>query len=179
MAGEGDIVERLKELNIVPLSLSYEYDPCDFLKAKEMQQKRDIEGFKKSQQDDLNNMKTGIFGYKGQVHFQAAPCINDEIDALRDLPKAEIFSRVAKLIDNHIFCNYRLYTGNYVAFDLLNNTKRFEHEYTPDDKARFETYVNKKIDLIDLPGKDRDFLRNRILTMYAYPVINKINATTT
>ena len=179
MAGEGDIVERLKELNIVPLSLSYEYDPCDFLKAKEMQQKRDIEGFKKSQQDDLNNMKTGIFGYKGQVHFQAAPCINDEIDALRDLPKAEIFSRVAKLIDNHIFCNYRLYTGNYVAFDLLNNTKRFEHEYTPNDKARFETYVNKKIDLIDLPGKDRDFLRNRILTMYAYPVINKINATTT
>ena len=65
MGGEGDYVDRLKELNIVPTSLSYEYDPCDYLKAMEMQQKRDIEGFKKSQEDDLQNMQTGIFG--GQV----------------------------------------------------------------------------------------------------------------
>ena len=76
MGGEGDYVDRLKELNIVPTSLSYEYDPCDYLKAMEMQQKRDIEGFKKSQEDDLQNMQTGIFGYKGHVHFQTAPCLS-------------------------------------------------------------------------------------------------------
>lgn len=93
MAGEGNIIDRLKELNIVPTSLSYEYDPCDYLKAQEMQQKRDIEGFKKSQQDDLNNMQTGIFGYKGKVHFQTGPCINDELEALCGLPKTEVFSK--------------------------------------------------------------------------------------
>lgn len=175
MAGNGDIVERLQELNIVPLSLSYEYDPCDFLKAKEMQQKRDIPGFKKSQQDDLNNMQTGIFGYKGRVHFQTAPCINDEIEALRDLPKTELFSRIAELIDQHIFRNYRFFPGNYVAFDLLNNTTQFAHKYTPEDKARFEMYVSKQLELIELQNKDNDFLRNKLLTMYAYPVINKIN----
>ena len=68
MGGEGDVVDRLLELNIVPTALSYEFDPCDFLKAKEMQQKRDIPGFKKSRQDDLDNMQTGIFGYKGRVN---------------------------------------------------------------------------------------------------------------
>ena len=70
LGGEGTIVERLKELNIVPLTLSYEYDPCDYLKAKEFQQKRDNPAFKKSKQDDLDNMKIGIFGYKGHVHFR-------------------------------------------------------------------------------------------------------------
>lgn len=119
MAGEGNIIDRLKELNIVPTSLSYEYDPCDYLKAQEMQQKRDIEGFKKSQQDDLNNMQTGIFGYKGKVHFQTGPCINDELEALRGLPKTEVFSKISELIDLHIHRNYRIYPGNYVACDLL------------------------------------------------------------
>lgn len=69
MGGSGDVIDRLKELNLMPLSISYEYDPCDYLKAQEMQLKRDIEGYKKTQQDDLINMQTGIFGYKGKVHF--------------------------------------------------------------------------------------------------------------
>lgn len=108
MGGEGDIIDRLKELHIVPVALSYEYDPCDFLKAKEMQQKRDSETFKKSQADDLTNMQTGIFGYKGRVHFQTGPCINEELEALRGLPKTEVFTQVSTLIDKHIHRNYRL-----------------------------------------------------------------------
>ena len=88
MGGEGTPLERIKSLNLVPLSISYEYDPCDFLKAKEFQQKRDIEGFKKSKQDDLDNMRTGIFGYKGRVHYCAAAPVNTWIDSLADLPKA-------------------------------------------------------------------------------------------
>lgn len=130
MAGEGDVIDRLKELNIVPTALSYEYDPCDYLKAQEMQQKRDIEGFKKSQEDDLNNMQTGIFGYKGRVHFQTAPCINEELEALRGLPKTEVFSRISELIDVHIHRNYRIYPGNYVACDLLEGGQTFASHYT-------------------------------------------------
>ena len=176
MGGSGDVVDRLKELNIVPTALSYEYDPCDFLKAKEMQLKRDVEGFKKSQQDDLVNMQTGIFGYKGRVHFQTAACINDELEALRGLPKTEVFTRVSELIDRHIHASYRLYPGNYVAYDWLNGESRMADRYTPEEKAKFEAYVQKKLDLIDLPDKDEAFLRKCILTMYANLVVNHLKA---
>lgn len=176
MGGSGDVVDRLKELNIVPTALSYEYDPCDFLKAKEMQLKRDVEGFKKSQQDDLVNMQTGIFGYKGRVHFQTAACINDELEALRGLPKTEVFTRVSELIDRHIHASYRLYPGNYVAYDWLNGESRMADRYTPEEKAKFEAYVQKKLDLIDLPDKDEAFLCKCILTMYANPVVNHLKA---
>ena len=172
MGGEGHIVDRLKELNIAPLSLSYEYDPCDFLKAKEMQQKRDIEGFKKSQEDDLINMQTGIFGYKGRIHFQAAACINDELESLRELPKTVIFTKVSELIDKHIHLNYHLYPNNYIACDLLSGTNENAAHYTAEDVARFEAYIQQKISLIDLPDKDEKFLRNHMLVMYANPAIN-------
>lgn len=177
MGGEGDIVDRLKELNLVPVALSYEYDPCDFLKAKEMQQKRDSENFKKSQADDLTNMQTGIFGYKGRVHFQTAPCLNEELETLRGLPKTEIFNRLATLIDRHIHRSYRIYPGNYVACDLLNDTDTFAGKYTPEEKQRFETYLQQKLDLIQLPNKDEAFLRRCILQMYANPAINYLKAT--
>lgn len=176
MGGNGDVIDQLEELNIVPTALSYEYDPCDFLKAKEMQLKRDVEGFKKSQQDDLINMQTGIFGYKGRVHFQTAPCINEELEALRGLPKTEVFTLVSELIDRHIHASYRLYPGNYVAYDWLNGEQRMADKYTPEEKAKFEAYVQKKLDLIDLPDKDEPFLRKCILTMYANPVVNHLKA---
>lgn len=176
MGGEGDAIDRLEELNIVPLSLSYEYDPCDFLKAQEMQQKRDIEGFKKTQADDLNNMRTGIFGYKGRVHFQAVPCLNEELETLKGLPKTKIFGKIAETIDRHIHKNYFLYPGNYVAADLLEEGKRFADKYTREEKAHFETYLQKKLDMITLEHKDEAFLRKCILTMYANPVFNHLKA---
>ena len=176
MGVNGDIIDSLKELNIVPLSLSYEYDPCDFLKAQEMQLKRDIEGFKKSQQDDLINMQTGIFGYKGRIHFQTAPCINNELEELRGLPKVEIFTKVSEIIDKYIHRNYRMYPGNYIACDMLNGNKSMAENYTLNDKSKFEAYLEKKISLINIPNKDVDFLRHCILTMYANPAINHINA---
>lgn len=176
MGGSGDVIDSLKELNIVPLSLSYEYDPCDFLKAQEMQLKRDVEGFKKSQQDDLVNMQTGIFGYKGRIHFQTGPCINDELEALRGLPKVEIFTKVSEIIDRYIHRNYRIYPANYIACDMLNGNKAMAEHYTAEDKAKFEAYLEKKISLINIPDKDIDFLRERILTMYANPAINHLHA---
>lgn len=172
LGGTGDVIDRLKELNIVPLALSYEYDPCDYLKATEMQLKRDVEGYKKSQADDLLNMQTGIFGYKGHVHFHAAKCISNELEAFRGLPKTEVFAKVSHLIDLHIHRNYSLYPGNYVACDLLDGTDTFASHYTADDKLRFETYLQKKLDMIDIPNKDEAFLRERMLVMYANPVIN-------
>ena len=176
LGAEDHVVDRLKGLSIVPLTVSYEYDPCDFLKAKEMQLKRDIADFKKSKEDDLLNMQTGIFGYKGKVHFQTGPCINDELETLRELPKTTIFSNVSKIIDKHIHQNYHLYPGNYIACDKLSGKKEFADKYTIADITRFNAYIQQKLDLIDLPNKDEKFLRECLFTMYANPTINYMKA---
>ena len=178
MGGEGDIFDRLKEMNLVPLSLSYEFDPCDYLKAKEAQQKRDDANFKKSEADDLANMQIGIYGYKGHIHFQTAACINDELDEIksRNLPKTEVFTVIAELIDKHIHQNYHLYPCNYIAMDALNSTNTFADKYTEEDKVQFEGYLAKQMEKIDLPNKDEVFLRHYMLTMYANPAINHLKA---
>lgn len=175
MGGEGTPTERLKSLNIAPLSISYEYDPCDYLKAQEFQQKRDNPDFKKSREDDLKNMQTGIFGYKGQVHYQAAPCINEWLDEMSTLPKGEFFSAVAQRMDADIFRGYRLYPGNYVAVDLLEGSTRFASHYTEEQKLQFEKYVASRIALVELPNPDTAYLRERILEMYANPVLNQLS----
>lgn len=174
MGGEGSIIERLKDLRLVPMALSYEYDPCDYLKAQEYQQKRDIEGFKKSPQDDLTNMQTGIFGYKGRICFRMGDCINDWLDTLpEDMPKTDIFSVISEHIDKEIHRNYELYPINYVAADQLKGTHEHAEHYTDEDVKNCEKYIESRIELVQLPEPDKTFLRERLLTMYANPVFNK------
>ena len=177
MAGEGDVTERLKELNIVPLAISYEYDPCDFLKAKELQQKRDDPYFQKSPEDDLINMQTGLYGYKGRIHFQTSACLNHELDELKEhnLPKCDLFTAISETIDRHIHSSYRLFAGNYVACDLLMGDNRFTAEYTEEEKEHFENYMEQQIAKVDLHNKDASFLRHALLTMYANPLINYLS----
>ena len=178
MGGEGDLIERLLSLNITPVAISYEYDPCDFLKAREFQMKRDTPDFKKTTQDDLNNMQTGLFGYKGHIHFQVAPCINTMLETLnRTLPKQELFTHISAFIDKSIHTHYRFYPGNYVAYDLWKGEQRFSSHYTEKDKETFETYLTGQLNKIDLPHKDIPFLRDKLLAMYANPLINYLNAT--
>lgn len=163
----------LRELNIVPLTISYEYDPCDYLKAQEFQQKRDNPAFKKSRQDDLDNMKTGIFGYKGRVVYRAAAPVDSWIGELADLPKTEYFKAVAERMDKEIHRNYELFPCNYISLDELNGDSANAAHYTAADKQRFEAYLAGQIAKITLDNKDEAFLRERILTMYANPVRNK------
>lgn len=163
---------ELSELNIVPLTISYEYDPCDYLKAQEFQQKRDNPSFKKSRQDDLDNMRTGIFGYKGRVHYHCAAPINTWMDELKDLPKNEFYAALAQRIDTELHRNYRLYPINYCAADLLSGKGEFIAHYTEKDRLNVEDYIAQQIAKITLPEKDVPFLRERILTMYANPLKN-------
>ena len=166
----------LKELNIVPLTISYEYDPCDYLKAQEFQQKRDNPAFKKSRQDDLDNMKTGILGYKGRVVYRPAAPVNTWIDELADLPKTEYYRILAERMDCEIHRGYELFPCNYIALDELNGDASNASHYTEADKQRFEKYLAGQVAKIQLPNKDEAFLRERILTMYANPVRNKVNS---
>ena len=167
---------ELRELNICPLTISYEFDPCDYLKAQEFQQKRDNPAFKKSRQDDLDNMKTGIFGYKGRVHYHCGTPINQWLAELDGLPRNEYFQQLSKRIDQEIHAGYRLYPCNYIAFDQLEGTTNYADQYTAKDVERFEKYLAGQLAKINIPNKDEAFLRERILTMYANPVRNYLNA---
>lgn len=177
MGGEGSVADRLRQLHLVPLAISLEYDPCDWLKAREFQLKRDIEGWKKTRQDDVESMRTGIMGYKGQIHYHCAPCIDSFLDTLSaDMPKGEVFAAVAQHIDKCIHANYRLYPNNFIALDKLNGNDEHADRYTADDKARFEQYISGQLAKIDIPGKDEQFLMTRMLEMYANPAINHLKA---
>lgn len=178
MGGEGSPVDRLRQLHIVPLAISYEYDPCDFLKAAEFQLRRDVPGWKKTALDDVNSMRTGIMGYKGGVHYHCAPCIDGFLDNLSpDIPKTKVFDVIAEHIDKEIFKNYRLYPSNYIALDMLEGNEAHAGRYTAEDKAVFEKYLQGQIARIDIPNKDEAFLRERMLTMYANPARNSLAVT--
>lgn len=178
MGGEGSPVDRLRQLHIVPLAISYEYDPCDFMKAAEFQLRRDVPGWKKTALDGVNSMRTGIMGYKGEVHYHCAPCIDGFLDNLSpDIPKTKVFDVIAEHIDKEIFRNYRLYPSNYIALDMLEGNEAHAGRYTAEDKAVFEKYLQGQIARIDIPNKDEAFLRERMLTMYANPARNSLAVT--
>lgn len=176
MGGTGTPSERLQQLHIVPLSISYEFDPCDFLKAREFQLRRDNPEWKKGKNDDVLSMQTGIMGFKGHVHYHCAPCIDEYLQQLpADTPKTEFFDIVAAHIDSEIHRNYRLYPSNYIAADMLDGTSfAKEGKYTEADRQQFEAYLQGQLNKIDLADKDIPFLRERMLTMYANPLRNKM-----
>ena len=176
LSGGGSFLDNIKSLNIVPISISYEYDPCDYLKAQEFQIRRDNPEYKKSQSEDLLSMETGIFGFKGRVNFRLGKPINQLIpDEWETLDRTECAREVAQLIDSQIHNNYQFYPCNYIAYDMLNNTKRFAERYSEAEKGMFETYLsmqeNKIIRIVD---KDSEFIRNCMLTMYSNPLANSI-----
>lgn len=149
--------ESIKQLNICPVSISYEYDPCDYLKAREMQLKRDNPNWRKSRKDDLVSMSVGIKGQKGKVVYCLTPSINHDIDkALAEQPELLSLSRneqiqfVCQIIDRHIHSAYELYERG----------------------EQFDQYIESRLQLIHLSNKDTDFLRDRLYEMYNYPVLN-------
>ena len=175
MGGEGSIIDRLKQLHLVPLAISYEYDPCDYLKAAELQARRDNPSWQKGPMDDVTSMQTGIMGYKGYIHYQCADCIDSYLDTIpADTPKTELFRLIADHIDRQIFAGYRLYPNNYVALDLLHGDSAHAGHYTAEDKAQFEAYLKGQLDKIEMEGKDDAYLREQMLKMYANPAINQM-----
>lgn len=176
MCGKGGFIENLLPLNVCPLSISYEYDPCDFLKAKELMQRHQNPDFKKNPMDDLVNMQTGVMGYKGSVVYQITGDIQEELKKIaKETPsRNEQITLVAELIDHRIHSNYTIFAINKIAYDLLRDENHFANEYTTMEKLDFERYLSLQIAKIDLPDKDEYFLMKRLLEMYANPLINKL-----
>lgn len=176
MGGEGTPSERIRNLGLTPLSISYEYDPCDYLKAQEFQMKRDNPTYKKTREDDLENMRTGIFGFKGRVHYHIAEPLNAWLEAHTEMPKAEFFPALAQHIDREIHRNYTIFPCNLIALDLLEGT---HHKgYSKAERTQFENYVDERVGLVSIPHPDEPYLRERILTMYANPARNHFAAIT-
>ncbi|MDR2954460.1 MAG: 1-acyl-sn-glycerol-3-phosphate acyltransferase [Prevotella sp.] len=169
-------IDSLKELNLIPLSISYEYDPTDYLKAKEFQQKRDDPDFKKTQRDDLLNMEIGILGYKGNVVFRFGDCINAELDKITEPDKRLQPALAAQIIDQEIHANYEIYPCNYIAYDLFNKESRFSDKYTKEQVENFKAYLEKQIKKIDLDYIDHDFVLDKMLEMYSNTLKNHLVA---
>ena len=176
MSGKNSPAENLQDLNIVPMAISYEYDPCDFLKAKEFQQKRDNPGYKKTQADDSVNMLTGLLGWKGEIRYVVNGDINAELSNIAQniKEKNQQIEAAAQAIDRRIYANYTIYHCNEIALDMLALGIEFKKTYKDADKKAFQIYLQGQIDKIDLPDKDEDFLRTKILEMYANPFINQL-----
>lgn len=180
LGGQGTFMEKIKEINLMPVAISYEYDPNDYLKAREFLLKRRDPNYKKSRHDDLFSMETGLLQFKGSVHFQLTPRINSRIDEIGEFRDNNMAARyVCRIIDNAIHRSYEVFPINYIAYDRLNSTKRFRAKYTDEEAQKFNGYVETQISKIDLPGltaEEVDYLRTLLLTMYANPLINKLKA---
>ncbi|MBQ7690342.1 MAG: 1-acyl-sn-glycerol-3-phosphate acyltransferase [Muribaculaceae bacterium] len=178
-ARDKSIVEALKELNIAPIAISYEYDPNDYLKAKDFLMTDKNPNWKKNSQDDLISMQTGIQGFKGHVHYSFTPCINDELDKIpADLDKLLTIRRICRIIDRAIHENYKIFKTNYIAHDILFDNKEFADRYTPDDKEAFTSYLTAQIDKTDikLSEFDRFYMYTKMLQMYSNPLTNQLEA---
>lgn len=172
MAASGDVCQNLKDMNIVPMSISYEYDPVDIYKVIESYNKKVDSEFKKSKSDDVAGMRNGITCMKGRVTITLGKPISDELSAMPKAPnKNAQYDEIAKLIDQKIYENYTLYPINYVAADILAGNSQFASMYTDEDKA-------KAIDYIETQSKyfqgDVDLQKKMLLEIYANPVYNKL-----
>lgn len=171
LSGEGSLVDNFRELNIVPVAITYEYDPCDALKGFQYQQKRDDPGYKKSKNEDLTHMATGLNGRKGRIHFAFGTPINDSLSSIEALPKNDQIASIAEMIDKQIYSNYRLYPVSYIALDALEGTTKRESHYTQEQKSEFMAYADAKIAQIE--GADHDYVLSQMLNAYANPLRNQ------
>lgn len=180
LCGDGNVAHNIMQINLVPVSISYEYDPNDYLKAREFLLKKIDPQFKKSQHDDLLSMETGMLQFKGRIHFQIDDCINDKIESLLDdNDRSEVVKKICSIIDCSIHSGYKIYPINYIAYDLLHNRKENIDKYDSEQVTEFKNYIDSQIDKVnlkDMSSLDRNFMKEMMLRMYANPLKNKNHA---
>ncbi len=178
--GGGSVKENILAVTLMPVSISYEFDPNDYLKAREFLLKRRDPDFKKSKRDDLFSMETGILKHKGHIHFRIGRCINSDLmayDGGED--RAHVVHEACRLIDRAIHSGYHIYPCNYIAYDEVNRCNRFADHYREADVKRFDDYINAQLDKVDIDNvsaEEREYMRHMMLTMYANPLKNQLTA---
>lgn len=167
-AGDQSLSDFFKSLKIVPLSISYEYDPTDVLKMPQLMAKARNEVYIKDEREDFNTMLSGVLGQKKHIHLHAGKVLDIELDNIEGENKNKQLQAIAEVIDNSVLQNYKLWPTNFIAYDLLYDTNRYSAQYTDAERQLFERRLEMRIDVSDKA------LRESFLSMYANPVINKI-----
>ena len=180
LSGKADFIDNLKSLNLSPLTISYEFDPCDYLKAAEFQLKRDNADYKKSKNDDLLSMQTGITGYKGRIHYAFTPCVNPKLDEIAQncTNKKEQAAAVCAVIDAQIHSAYQLYAINRWAYEQLTGDTQYATVDGADERAMAEKYLRGQLTKVNIPNRDEEYLWHKLLEMYANPFINYLKTNT-
>ncbi|WP_319510649.1 1-acyl-sn-glycerol-3-phosphate acyltransferase [uncultured Draconibacterium sp.] len=172
MSNKGGISDGFNELNIVPVSISYEIEPCGLPKLRELIKKEHY-GRAKQSKDDLKAMSMGMFAPKGRMRFAFGTPIETHFELTKNNEQRNAYiHRLAEMIDDQIYKNYKLWPSNFVAYDMLMQEHRFKDRYTAEEQKKFEIMVEQAMVHIDFPITD---IQERFLKLYAYPVINKFD----
>lgn len=172
MSGSGDFQKNYEELNIIPMSISYEYEPCDILKARELVISRKHK-YVKAEGEDMNSIIVGIKQNKGDVHLNIGkPLTSEEIAQAALCDKNDRYQLIRHAVDVRIIEGYRLWKTNYIAYDLLNQSFKYSHMYSPADMEQFVDYMRGQLDSVE-PEINREDLRRIFLDIYANPVVTK------
>lgn len=174
MAKEGDLIEHFKSLNIVPITITYEFDPCDILKTQEFIEKQHNPDFKKTFKQDVQNMLIGIQGNKGRTHFHFDAVLNEQLETLTAKRPKEQLSAITALLDKVIQGNFRLFEINYIAHDILSNASTYQDKYTKADYAFYKKEFEEKLSIFN--ESDYESAKQYLLGIYANPVINYIKS---
>lgn len=171
LSSEKAFVDNFDELSITPVAVSYEYEPCDFLKTAELYISR-LQKYVKGENEDLNSILTGIKQRKGKVHLAVTePISRKELEICDEKEKNEKMVALASLIDQRIYKSYKLFKTNYIAYDILQGGNAFADCYSADDRKDFITYMNDGLAKIGIEA-DRSDLEQIFLRIYANPVVN-------
>jgi 1-acyl-sn-glycerol-3-phosphate acyltransferase len=170
MSGSDDFSTSFRELNIVPLVISYEYEPCCAFKIKELLATMQTGSYQKSPEEDLMSIITGITQPKGRIQMSVGKPVNQYIGMIDEKESLNNkLSRLAELIDQEVYTRYRLWPGNYIAYDLKHNCTDHTTFYNSEEKDTFLQYMENEIRGIE---GDRKTIEELFLGIYAYPVIN-------
>jgi len=175
IAGRKSPVKHLQSLNIVPVSISYEYNPCDAMLLPELLAKSEDREYIKSPMEDLMSMMKGIEGKKGRIHIHFGKPLNESSNNLEDVVEEKFVSQMVALVDHEIYHTFKLWPTNYIACDLLKGTQNWNKEYSVEEKATFEKVMTKRVGSVE---GDANKLRELYLKMYANPVIMRMTDTT-
>lgn len=172
MSGKADFQTNFEELNIIPLSISYEYEPCDILKARELVISRKRK-YVKAEGEDFNSIVTGIMQPKGSIHMNiGTPLTSEEIAAAALCDKNDRYQLIRHAVDQRVVDGYKLWKNNYIAYDIANHSYKYSHMYDPAEAEAFVAYMEKKLDTVE-PEVNREDLRRIFLDIYANPVFTK------
>lgn len=174
MSGGKDFVKSFSQLNIVPLTISFEYEPCDALKVQELYLSSLHTKYIKAPGEDLNSIVTGITQPKGKIHLAFGKPIRQELQDIDKhyMSENEKIKVLTEHIDRQIYQDYKLYHVHYVAYDLLHQTNVFTDTYSKEEKSSFISYINQHIQKL---SGEPEALKQLFLKLYANPVINKLN----